>query len=132
MPHQRGEIWRKGAIGEGFLGWTGRCLADCGKTLWVRETGGTGEKGETRAQGTGSDVCGGACPAAPQTGTGANKKGASPQQYIWFIWSLWFVLFIWLNETNQMNQINQINKTNQTNQLNETGGAGEKGETTEG
>ena len=28
-----------------------------------------------------SDVCGGACPAA-QTGTGANKKGDSPQQYV--------------------------------------------------
>ena len=39
-----------------------------------RETG-------ARSQGTGSDVCGGACPAAPQMGTGAKKKGASPQQY---------------------------------------------------
>jgi hypothetical protein len=34
------------------------------------------------AEGTGSAVCGGACPAAPQTGTGAKKKGASPQQYV--------------------------------------------------
>ena len=33
------------------------------------------------AQGTGSAVCGRACPAAPQTGTGAKKKGASPQPY---------------------------------------------------
>ena len=33
------------------------------------------------AQGTGSAVFGGACPAAlPQTGTGAKKKGAIPQQ----------------------------------------------------
>ena len=31
-------------------------------------------------QGTGSAVCGGACPV-PRTGTGARKKGASPQQY---------------------------------------------------
>ncbi|TKB52576.1 MAG: hypothetical protein E8D50_12250 [Nitrospira sp.] len=34
------------------------------------------------AQGTGSAVCGGACPAARRTGTGTNKKGASPQQYV--------------------------------------------------
>ena len=40
-----------------------------------RETG-------ARSLGTGSAVCGGACPAAPQTGTGAKKKGASPQQYV--------------------------------------------------
>ena len=33
-------------------------------------------------QGTGSAAFGGACPAAPQTGTGAKKKGASPQQYV--------------------------------------------------
>ena len=33
-------------------------------------------------QGTGSDIFGGACPAPPQTGTGAKKKGASPQQYV--------------------------------------------------
>ena len=33
-------------------------------------------------QGTGSDIRGGACPAVPQTGTGARKKGASPQQYV--------------------------------------------------
>jgi len=39
-----------------------------------RETG-------ARSLGTGSAVCGGACPAAPQMGTGAKKKGASPQQY---------------------------------------------------
>ena len=32
-------------------------------------------------QGTGSAVCGGACPA-PQTGTGDKKKGASPPQYV--------------------------------------------------
>jgi 6,7-dimethyl-8-ribityllumazine synthase len=31
-------------------------------------------------EGTGSDVYGGACPAAPQTGTVAKKKGASPQR----------------------------------------------------
>jgi 6,7-dimethyl-8-ribityllumazine synthase len=31
-------------------------------------------------EGTGSDVCGGACPAAPQTGTVAKKKGASSQR----------------------------------------------------
>ena len=30
--------------------------------------------------GTGSAFCGGACPA-PRTGTGARKKGASPQPY---------------------------------------------------
>jgi hypothetical protein len=35
----------------------------------------------TRRQGTGSAVCGSACPA-PQTGTGAKKKGACPQQYV--------------------------------------------------
>ena len=29
-----------------------------------------------------SAVCGSACPAAPQTGTGAIKKGASPQLYV--------------------------------------------------
>jgi hypothetical protein len=40
-----------------------------------RETG-------TRRQGTSSAVYGGACPAAPQPGTGAKKKGASPQQYV--------------------------------------------------
>jgi hypothetical protein len=39
------------------------------------------ERSARWAQGTGSDVCGGACPA-PQTGTGAKKKGASPQQYV--------------------------------------------------
>jgi hypothetical protein len=33
-------------------------------------------------QRTGSAVCGGAYPAAPQTGTGAEKKGAGPQQYV--------------------------------------------------
>ena len=31
--------------------------------------------------GTGSPVCGGACPA-PYPGTGAKKKGASSQQYV--------------------------------------------------
>ena len=35
----------------------------------------------TRSHGTGSVVFGSACPA-PQTGTGAKKKGASPQQYV--------------------------------------------------
>ena len=33
-------------------------------------------------QGTGSAVFGGACPVALRTGTGAKKKGASPQQYV--------------------------------------------------
>jgi hypothetical protein len=33
-------------------------------------------------QRTGSAVCGGAYPVAPQTGTGAEKKGADPQQYV--------------------------------------------------
>ena len=45
---------------------------------------GEGEEGGSRTagggQGTGSAVCGGACPA-PRTGTGARKKGASPQPY---------------------------------------------------
>ena len=47
---------------------------------------GEGEGGGPRpargGQGTGSAVFGGACPAAPQTGTGAKEKGASPQQYV--------------------------------------------------
>ena len=38
-------------------------------------------RGERGAQGTGSVVCGGACPAVSQAGTGARKKDASPQQY---------------------------------------------------
>jgi hypothetical protein len=46
---------------------------------------GEGEGGGARpahgAQGTGSDVFGGACPA-PKTGTGSRKKGACPQQYV--------------------------------------------------
>ena len=48
------------------------------------DEGGGRETGTRRreAQGTGSAVCGGACPVAPQTGTGAKKKGASPQQYV--------------------------------------------------
>jgi hypothetical protein len=33
-------------------------------------------------QRTGSVVFGNASPVAPQTGTGAKKKGASPQQYV--------------------------------------------------
>ena len=33
-------------------------------------------------EGTGSTVCGGACPAVHQTGTGATKNGATPQQYV--------------------------------------------------
>src|SRR5712692_560099 len=46
---------------------------------------GEGEGGGPRpargARGTGSAVCGSACPTSLQTGTGAKKKGASPQQY---------------------------------------------------
>ena len=43
---------------------------------------GGGPRRARGGQGTRSDVCGGACPTAPQTGTGAKKKGASPQQYV--------------------------------------------------
>ena len=46
-----------------------------------RESVQTRSETGTRRQGTGSAVCGSACPA-PQTGTGAKKKGASPQQYV--------------------------------------------------
>jgi hypothetical protein len=35
----------------------------------------------TRRPGTGSAVCGSACPA-PQAGTGTKRKGASLQQYV--------------------------------------------------
>jgi hypothetical protein len=35
----------------------------------------------TRRPGTGSAVCGSACPAL-QTGTDTKKKGVSPQQYV--------------------------------------------------
>ena len=49
-------------------------------------TMGEGQGGGPRrargAQGTGSAVCGGACPAVPRTGTDAKKKGASPQPYV--------------------------------------------------
>ena len=38
--------------------------------------------GRVEPQGTGSAVCGGACPAIAQTGTVARKKGDSPQQYV--------------------------------------------------
>ena len=41
---------------------------------------GEGPRPARGAQGTGSDICGGACPAS-RTGTVAKKKGASPQQY---------------------------------------------------
>jgi hypothetical protein len=46
-----------------------------------RESVQTRSETGTRRQGTGPAVCGSACPA-PQTGTGAEKKGASPQQYV--------------------------------------------------
>ena len=42
---------------------------------------GGGRETGTRRPGTGSAVCGSACPAS-QTGTGVKKKDASPQQYV--------------------------------------------------
>jgi hypothetical protein len=46
-----------------------------------RERVQTRSEPDTRRPGTGSAVYDSACPA-PQTGTGAKKKGASPQQYV--------------------------------------------------
>jgi hypothetical protein len=46
-----------------------------------RESVQTRSETGTRRPGTGSAVCGSACPA-PEEGTGTKKKGTSPQQYV--------------------------------------------------
>jgi hypothetical protein len=54
------------------------CVNSGGESLGVANEAALGSS--IMCRGTGSAVCGGACPA-PQTGTGTKKKGASPQLY---------------------------------------------------
>ena len=57
----------------------GTCYEKLRSLLPYGEGGVTDPWPRRLSQGTGSAICGGACPA-PHTGTGAHKKGASPQR----------------------------------------------------